>query len=194
MIDGEIEYMDAQSPLPDLSDALVDAFARELFHQHQMAKLSIDLLNNSFQEHTQGTDIHWYHLESLVKSLMAMTNILWCQSTRNPHKHRSRELRRVFKLDDFQIPKDLRETRHGLEHFDERLDIWWQNDPAHNLADRNIGHPSSFGGFSQQSIARNFDPVTGVLSVFDKSVDLGNVMNFMDRILVSVALSGYPRR
>lgn len=179
-------------PMDDspLDEHLVRAFARELNNQYKLAHASFNALRQIETSFSPNVDDYWYHIESSVKSLMAMTNILWSQNSRNPYKRRARLLRQRFMISDFELPSDLRNTRHGLEHFDERLDEWWRDEPLHNLSDRGIGPMDSFGGLSAGSFARHYDPGTGVLSVFGSAVNLRESMKFMEKVMIAVTISG----
>lgn len=160
-------------------------FAREIESQMRMAELSLTELEKLYIGHPEFTNLTWYHLESMVKSLIAMANILWPSTNKNPPKGRSRQLLQVFGLEDWVLPRDFRKTRNALEHFDEGLDDWMARTESGNLADRNVGPKNMIVGDIEH--ARTWDPRTGELSVFGSSVNLYETFSFMQGVTSEIS-------
>lgn len=156
-----------------LEDGLLVVFTSELLNQWKLANIAAEHVNWILGKSGKfDSDIFWYHVENLVKALVAMTNILWTSNNKSRHKRRSRLLRKRFGLSDEIAPSDLRETRNWFEHFDEKIDDWWDSSTDKNLADRNVMPKSAIQGLELSGYARFFDPETFELSVFGRSVDL----------------------
>jgi len=51
--------------------------------------------------------------------------------------------------------------RNHFEHFDERLDRWWEQSSHHGYVDRNIGMVTA--GIEEINVFRNYFPETGEL-------------------------------
>lgn len=160
-------------------------FAIEIESQMRMAELSLTELKKLHTGHPEFTNLTWYHTESMVKSLIAIANILWTTNANNPYKRRSRQLRQAFGLEDLVPPRDFRKTRNALEHFDEGLDDWLARTESRNLADRNIGPKSMIVGDFEH--ARAWEPHTGELSVFGSSVNLYETFRFMQGVTSEIS-------
>ncbi|UAV84854.1 hypothetical protein BV113_00600 [Glutamicibacter phage BIM BV-113] len=186
-----MRYMSTQNSDQRIDEKLASMFADEIASQFTMAVTAYHSLETSIHKPGVSTNVSWYHLESLIKSFIAITNILWSQNNRNPHRRRAALLRKRFGVTDMSIPKDLRDTRNSLEHFDERLDIWWQEDPLHNIADRCIGRKVEITNIPGMNFARHFDPSTGDFSVFGDTVNLHDTLLFMNQIALAVERSGF---
>lgn len=180
------------NPAEDIiDDRLLRVFTNELLNQWTLANIAAENLNYLLGgEIRMDANIFWYHTENFVKALVAMTNILWTSNSRSRHKRRSRLIRERFGLTEEQAPLDLRETRNWFEHFDEKIDDWWDSSTHKNLADRNIMPKSGVRGLEPEAFARSFDPETYELSVFGRSVNLLTMHSHMSgvvRQIVAVA-------
>jgi hypothetical protein len=67
-------------------------------------------------------------------------------------------------------PYKLTRMRNHFEHYDERLDQWWETSSTHNSLDKMIGPPSAVVGLSDRDRFRVFDPVTGELIFWGESL------------------------
>jgi hypothetical protein len=106
-----------------------------------------------------ASDLLWFSLQNLLTAAANISKALWGSGGK------SAEARRALR-ESLGVPDDspLRETilRNHYEHFDERLDKWWQESTNHNYADRNIGPPTMIGGIQSTDNFRTFDPATNI--------------------------------
>jgi hypothetical protein len=58
---------------------------------------------------------------------------------------RRQPLRDSLNTDDSSPLYDVA-LRNHFEHYDERLDVWWEESPTHNRLDRTIGSPAAVSG------------------------------------------------
>ena len=73
--------------------------------------------------------------------------------------------------------------RNNFEHFDERLDRWWRESPAHVMCDMNIGPSGGFAQFEPHEMFRSFDPVTAQLEFWGESFNVRELIAEIERIL-----------
>ncbi|MGN6346465.1 MAG: hypothetical protein ACTHME_02055 [Candidatus Nitrosocosmicus sp.] len=78
----------------------------------------------------------WYSLQSFLISLANISKILWPD---NKYKKRGQILRTKLFINDESIMYS-REHRNHLEHFDERLDVWYKESSHHNIMDRFVSN------------------------------------------------------
>lgn len=178
-----------------MEDHLAEFFARYLVSQIDRAELAARFVDEELQriheepqmQQPLSTDAVWYHLENLLSALTSIANVLWTSNNKNPHKRRSKQLRAYFEIEHLTIDPGLRETRNSFEHLDERVDIWWAISERRNIADRNIGPKGMIQGLDESDFARAFDPTTGEISAFGKSVNLATVMAFVSELRPRIA-------
>jgi len=77
--------------------------------------------------------------------------------------------------------------RNNFEHFDERLELWWQESPRHNYADFTLGPRSGIAGLDDIDMFRFFDPRTSEVVFWSEAFNLGALVNEVQRILPKVA-------
>jgi hypothetical protein len=72
--------------------------------------------------------------------------------------------------------------RNNFEHFDERIDTWWKDCPAHNHLDRLIGQPSAIEGLSEKEMFRIYDPTAKQIVFWGQTFNLQEIATEVDRI------------
>ncbi len=171
------------NPNYELDEILVGIFVQELNSQMKLADIAASNINHFLSSRMGDNEVFWYHMENLLKALVAMANILWTSNNRNPYKQRSRLLRDRFNLSDEKLPDNLRQTRNWFEHFDEKIDDWWSESRTHSFADRNIMPLTMIQGLDISDYARFFDPTTSELSVFGRSVNTAEMFDYLKSIM-----------
>jgi len=82
-------------------------------------------------------------LQILILHGAALSRYFW--PVRKDHEARGEQLRKVFGVDDYSALKN-RELRNGIEHFDERLDVFLTGNPVGQFLPEYVGEiPSSAG-------------------------------------------------
>lgn len=158
-----------------LDVGLIKLLVAEIQSQLGYADIAAYHLDELSRSRTDSVEMTWYHIESLVSSMLSVANILWTSNSRRIS--RSKLLRREFGLEHVKLPKGFRDTRNALEHYDERAEDWWRTSETKNIADRNLGPKNMITG--SITFARHYDPYTGELSVFGQSTNLMETYNFM---------------
>jgi hypothetical protein len=82
--------------------------------------------------------------------------------------------------------------RNNFEHFDERIDKWWEESTRHNFLDTHIGVVE---GFEDIDRFRQFDPRSGELSFWGQRFNLQELVNEVQSILPRLEAEIFgPRR
>ncbi len=105
---------------------------------------------------------------------------------------RGKELRRMIKVDERSIISD-RKLRDDFEHFDARLDAYFQSDRKHTLIDKNIGDPSEYAGVELREFLRHFYPEENMIIFSGKEYDLKMMMDELITINTRVKEKIFPR-
>jgi hypothetical protein len=125
----------------------------------------------------------WQELQTVVVSAANISKILWGSSGR---KEKEREpLRRALKVPDDSPLRDP-DLRNDFEHFDERIDLFFDGAPTRPYAGRNIGDVASFGGPSTDWFGF-FDPFSGVITFWEHSVSLPALVGAANQLLIEIA-------
>jgi hypothetical protein len=74
--------------------------------------------------------------------------------------------------------------RNSFEHFDQRLDKWWDKSSNHNYVDMNFGDvQTAISGIDQMDMFRNFDPSTADLMFWGQRFNVRNIVSEAKRLL-----------
>jgi len=72
--------------------------------------------------------------------------------------------------------------RNNFEHFDERLDRWWQQSTNHNRIDLSVGPKHMMPEFPDIEQFRAFDPVTTELAFWGQTFNIQEIVNEVHKI------------
>jgi hypothetical protein len=85
-----------------------------------------------------------------------------------------------------RVPADspLRKVtmRNNFEHFDERLDAWWEKSAQHNHVDMIVGPGSLVSGFADVEMFRQLDTRSGDLTFWGQRFNLPDIIAEIDRV------------
>ncbi|MDQ3889893.1 MAG: hypothetical protein M3312_04990 [Actinomycetota bacterium] len=127
-----------------------------------------------------STDEVWKHLQIILVASANLSKMFW--GSRGKREAARKRLR-----DSLAVPDDspLRDAnlRNDFEHFDERLESWYQASEHRNYVGRGIGPPSGVAGAVETDRFQNFDHTTGVVTFWGHSVSVNEVVEEANRIL-----------
>jgi hypothetical protein len=172
-------------------------FLREILRQCRFAQLAATDINSelaAFQDSVrramQASDSArvandmsrtWFAIQGLLGAVGNISRILW--PPRSEFRGRGLRLRQRLGITDGSSLA-LRDCRNYFEHFDERLDAWYQALGSRGFADSNIGPSSDFGGMDTTQYLRNYATNTQTIWFGGDRYDLGPVMSEVDRLAV----------
>lgn len=121
----------------------------------------------------------WGAIQSILVATANVSKILW--PARKQSKARGSHLRKLLGLADENLLSD-RTFRNHFEHYDERVEKWFQNNKSAVYMDRKID-PFEPGPFSiPQLFHRSYNPTSKTLSFRGETIDLSAVLSELENI------------
>ena len=121
----------------------------------------------------------WGSIQSLLVAVANVSKILW--PTRKQYMARGKQLRELLGIDDDNVLAD-RTFRNHFEHYDERIEDWFDNNKSAIYMDYRIDSfeqtPKNFPRFFH----RSYNPTKGTLSFRNESIDLVTVLTALAEI------------
>ncbi len=144
-----------------MKSLIIFYFYQELAEQCVFVKMAKIDLKNCRTTDNCGLSREYYFLQTLLIALGNISKILWPTNKRN--EERGLALRTVLNVKEDSALKN-RDLRNLFEHFDERMDAWFQAADRHGFSDRNVG--SMKGGL------RAFNPKAWTLTCLGEEYKL----------------------
>lgn len=115
----------------------------------------------------------WGSIQSILVAAGNVSKILW--PARKAYTERGKQLRALIGVDDNNLLSD-RTFRNHFEHYDERIEEWFDANNSAVYLDSRID-PFEGGAFGlPRQFHRSYNPITQVLSFREKSIDLSAVL------------------
>jgi len=142
----------------------------EIVLQSKLAEKAADQLTTSSV--ADSVEV-WGLIQSILVAAANVSKILW--PSRKPYKARGKQLRELLGVDDNNLLSD-RTFRNHFEHYDERIEEWFDTNNSAVYRDSRIYtfEPTSWG--LPQFFHRSYNPISRTLSFRDESIDLGAVL------------------
>lgn len=132
--------------------------------------------------------IAWMYVMTFL-ALSANVSKLLFPAPRKDHKstiNRGKTLRKLLDVNDDSLLEN-RDLRDHFEHFDERLDIYFQSTRKHTYIDMNIGDLSEFKGLDRKEVLRHLDDKNQVVIFLGEEYDIKalkqELISINDRVL-----------
>lgn len=115
----------------------------------------------------------WASIQSILVAAGNVSKVLW--PARKGNEKRGKHLRALISIDDDNLLSD-RTLRNHFEHYDERIDSWFDANHSAVYLDSRID-PFEVGplGLPRQ-FHRSYNPTTQVLNFREESIDLAAVL------------------
>jgi hypothetical protein len=127
------------------------------------------------------TERIFYALQNLLNAGANISKSLWGQGGRLAQKRKP--LRDSINIGD-DSPLRQVTMRNNFEHFDERLERWWNESKRHNYADMNIGPKGGYiFGLETIDMFRLFDPNTTDLTFWGEEFNIQAIVTEAQNIL-----------
>ena len=161
---------------------LLELFLSEIKHQCTFAKIAYNALISSLNS-TNGDGV-WLSLQAMLISSANISKILYPMNSK--YDARGEELRRRLSISGNEKFVS-REARNHFEHFDERLDTWYQNSKYHNIIDNSIGGDNFIkGGENIIDFMRFFNPQRFVFRFRDDEYEIQPLIQDVVGLLTKV--------
>ena len=133
-------------------------FLMELQRQCRFTLLAVSEIHNAMHESDgtrKPTDMtqFWYNIQGLLGAVGNVSKILWPPAKRC--QPRGSRLRALLSVADTSL-LEPRTFRNHFEHFDERLEAWFDQVGRQGMADSCIGPTGEFGGLNSSHYLRNY--------------------------------------
>ncbi len=114
----------------------------------------------------------WSAIQSILVAVANVSKILWPQ--RKTYAERGKILRTLLNVDDSNLLAD-RKLRNHFEHYDERIEKWFENNCSAVYIDSRVDPFESIWGCNPANFHRGYNPITQTLTFRGESVDLAAV-------------------
>ena len=148
-----------------MDEQLLQKFLFEIARQCRFCLLAFEDLNQALlllrtagsdqlnrQKHMERL---WYSVQSFLVASGNISKLLFGSDTQSRNQRAG--LRQSLGIDD-SSPLNDRGARNYFEHFDERLERWFNSSTRHNFVDLNVGPLNMIGGIDEHDFIRNLDP------------------------------------
>jgi len=119
----------------------------------------------------------WCSIQSILVAAGNVSKILW---PNQKYKVRGERLRQILKLEN-DNPLSDRKFRNHFEHYDERIEDWFNNQTSAVYTD--LAMNSSLRGTTASLDHRGYNSFNNTLIFRGESLDLGKVLKALEEIL-----------
>lgn len=159
---------------------LLEVFQGQVLVQCEFLLLAAAELDTALEQHNVRRA--FYALQSILNAAGNASKALWGQSGETEVAARRKPLRDSIELSDDSPLQSVR-VRNHFEHFDNRVDDWWEKSTVRAFVDMNIGIPVGGMGFGKYDWFRNFDPQTGDLTFWGDQFNIRAIVNEVIQIV-----------
>lgn len=128
----------------------------------------------------------WCSIQSILIAAANVSKILWPSPPRDKSlkqkcKRRGERLQELLNVDENNILKS-RNFRNHFEHYDERIEAWFENQPSAVYRDLAMNPSMTYFGKMPANNNRGYDSVTNTVIFRGESLDLGAVLDTLEEI------------
>ncbi|MDP9256977.1 MAG: hypothetical protein M3Q31_10535 [Actinomycetota bacterium] len=157
---------------------LLRTFQRQVVLQCQAVLVGSHEFNSAM---TTGDMTHvWIAIQNILGAAANISKALWGQGGKFAKEREP--LRASLQVDDTSPLRNVAMRNH-FEHFDERIDKWWDTSESHNLLDRSIMPPSAVEGLADIEMFRVFDPSTADIVFWGQRFNVNEIVREAARLL-----------
>lgn len=131
----------------------------------------------------------WGSIQSILVAAANVSKILW--PPRKPYKARGKQLRRLLGIGDHNLLSD-RTFRDHFEHYDERIEDWFNNNNSAVYIDSEIDSFEPTPWSLPRLVHRSYNPSSQTLSFRNDSIDLAAVLAALAEIREKCRLFTLP--
>ena len=120
----------------------------------------------------------WCAIQSILAAAGNVSKILWPQKK---YAARGEYLRKLLNVDKSNLLSD-RKFRNHFEHYDERIEVWFEKNSSAVFADLSIDPFEPIWDRKLDNRHRVYNPLTQTLTFRGESFDLAAVLNTLEEI------------
>jgi hypothetical protein len=129
---------------------------------------------------TGDTRRAWIAIQNILTAAANISKALWGQGGKFAKERES--LRDSLQVDDTSPLRNVAMRNH-FEHYDERLDRWWDKSEAHNYFDMSMMSAGAVQGFADIDMFRVFDPETADIVFWGERFNVNEIVQEAARLL-----------
>lgn len=152
-------------------------FMGEIVMQSKIAERAAERLSPN-SEHNDSLEV-WCSIQLILIAAGNVSKILWPQ--RKKYITRGEKLRKLLQVDDDNLLSD-RKFRNHFEHYDERIEDWFEKNSSVVYIDKKIDPFKSFWGENINTAHRTYNPLTMTLNFRGEVLDLGSILSALKEI------------
>lgn len=157
---------------------LLRIFQRQVLLQCQFVMQAEEQIERGLKK--RDNTILFCGVQNLLTAAANISKALW--GIRGKHSEARKPLRDSIGITETSPLKDVT-LRNHYEHFDERIDRWWNESLDHNFADMCYGKPGPKGYLG---LFRQYDHESRTLGFWGDVFDVGALIAEINRILPTV--------
>jgi hypothetical protein len=158
---------------------LLRVFQRQIHLQCQAVLVAAHDLESSMV--TRDMPRMWIAVQALLGAAANISKALWGQGGKLAEPRQT--LRESLGVKDDSPLKEV-VFRNHFEHYDERLDRWWDESPNHNHLDMSvISGENAIVGLADGDMFRVLDPEHGEIVFWGERFNLGHLIQEAQRLL-----------
>jgi len=158
-------------------------FVSEIVTQYMFAEKAASRLED-FSDHIEV----WSSIQSILIAVANISKILW--PAQGKYLARGKQLRTLLGIDDDNILSD-RKFRNHFEHYDERIEDWFENNKSSVYLDFRIDPFKPTILSLQQFSHRSYNSATRTLFFRNESIDLSAIFTALTEIREKCRIYGF---
>lgn len=162
-------------------------FIAEIVMQAKIAKRAAERLQAA-TDHFDEIEV-WGAIQLILIAAGNVSKILW--PSRKSSAARGERLRTMLKIDNRNLISD-RKFRNHFEHYDSRIEKWFEENRAAVYVDSGIDPLKSIWGNNPANRHRFYNPSTKILTFRGESVDLAALLHALEEIRHKCRLFALP--
>lgn len=152
---------------------------QQIEHQCRAALLALDIAQQGLDAENQH--VFWASIQNFLTAAANISKTLWGARARRTEARS--DLRQSLKINE-DSPLASTDLRNHLEHFDERLERWYETSERHNFVDFAIGPKGlTVVGLEETDMFRQYDPETGHIIFWGEHHPLAPIKNAIVELL-----------
>ena len=154
-------------------------FVGEIVKQAKIAQRAAERLQAANDpDHFDELEI-WVSIQSILVAAANVSKILW--PSRKLSEARGETLRKLLNIDERNLLSD-RKFRNHFEHYDERIEDWFEKNGSAVYMDSSIDPFGSIWGGNPPNRHRDYNPLTQTLTFRGESLDIAALLSVLEEI------------
>ncbi len=156
---------------------LLRIFQEQVRLQCEFAIRAAHGMDDEIRSDSMDIKVVFYHIQNLLNAVANISKALWGSGGKKADERK--ELRESINVTDSSPLREVN-VRNHFEHFDQRIDQWWEKSSNHIYIDLNT---CGVVCADEYCVFRNFDPQTIEVVFWGDKFNIQVIINEIQRIL-----------